>query len=149
MSTLGGEALVHQSIATAGVDNTTDQIAAQINALLALSATGGTLTADGTEQTLYIDNEPLGCWNPIVMFVDLDNMILGDTIVLRAYYRLLDGGTLKLWDSQTFTGIDGSLANSAKIMNISFEPNRHGLQVTLEQTGGTNRDYDWELFSEV
>jgi hypothetical protein len=83
------------------------------------------------------------------MFVDLDNMLAGDTIVLRVYYRLSDGGALQLWDAQTFAGIDGALSNSAKITDISFEPNRHGFQVTLEQTAGTNRAYDWEFFAEL
>lgn len=142
-------ALTDQSIASGGVDETADQIQVGVNAELTLSSTGGTLTANGAEQTLYIDNEPLGCWHPKTLFVDLDNMILGDIIVIRAYFRIADGGGFQLWDYQSFSGIDGSLANGAKVLDISFEPNRHGFQVTLEQTAGTNRDYAWELFAEI
>jgi hypothetical protein len=142
-------ALTDQSIATGAVDDTLEEIQAQTNALLALSSTGGSLTADGTEQTLIIVNEPLGCWWPNVLFIDLDNMILGDTIIIRIYYRLSDAGTLKLWDSQTFTGADGSLVNLAKILDITFMPNRHGFQVSLQQTAGTNRVYPWEFIAEV
>lgn len=138
-----------QQIASGGMDTTLDQIQAQTNALLTLSSTGGSLTADGTEQTLVIVNEPLGCWWPNVLYIDLDNMILGDTILIRVYYRLSDAGTLKLWDSQAFTGLDGSLVNLAKILDITFMPNRHGFQVTLEQTAGTNRVYPWSFIAEV
>jgi hypothetical protein len=146
---LGGRSLTDQSIASGAVDTTTEQIAAQTGAMLTLSATGGTLTADGTEQTLVIVNEPLGCWIPRTLFVDLDNMVGVDSITLRVYCRLSDGGGLQLWDSQVFTGPDGGLVNLAKILDIEFHPNRHGLQVTLEQTAGTNRAYNWEFFAEV
>jgi hypothetical protein len=138
-----------QAVAPASVADTVDQIQTQTNALLALSATGGTATATGQEQTLYIDDEPLGCWHPIALFVDLDNMLLGDTIILRAYYRLRDGGALQLWDAQSFSGADGSLANGAKIVDVALKPNRHGFRLTLEQSAGTMRDYDWELLAEI
>jgi len=118
-------------------------------AQLTLSSTGGTLTADGTEQTIYIENEPLGCWAPRIMLVDLDNMAAGDTIVLRVYYRISDGGDLQLLDAQSFTGIDGSLANGAKLVDIHLNENRHGFKMTLEQTAGTNRAFAWELSVEV
>ena len=143
------QGLSRQSIAPASIGDTVDQIQAKIDAMLVLSSTGGTLTADGTEQTLVIVNEPLGLFSPHVLFVDLDNMIAGDTIIIRIYYRLSDGGTLKLWDSQTFTGVDGGLVNLAKIVDIGLHPNRHGFQVTLQQTAGTNRAYIWEFICEV
>lgn len=138
-----------QSIASGGVDDTVDQIQTQTNALLVLSSTGGTATATGQEQTLYIDNEPLGCWEPLVLWVDLDNMQGGDTAVIRAYHRLNDGGGLQLWSYNSYTGADGGLANGMKVVKIELGPNRHGLQITLDQTAGVNRDYDWELFARI
>ena len=125
------------------------EIQAGVNAILALSSTGGTATATGQEQTLFIDDEPLGCWRPLTLLVDLDNMAGGDTTVIRVYYRLNDGGTLKLQSYNSYTGADGGLANGLKIVAIDLHPNRHGFQVTLDQTAGTNRDYDWELFAEA
>ena len=138
-----------QSVASGGVDETVDQIQGQTNALLVLSATGGTATAVGQEQTLYIDDEPLGCWEPLTLFVDLDDMQAGDTTVIRVYHRMNDGGGLQLWSYNTYTGADGGFANGEKIAVIDLKPNRHGFQVTLDQTAGTNRDYDWELFARV
>jgi len=141
--------LTNQSVASGGVDAAADQILAQTSAMLALSATGGTLTADGTEQTLVIASEPLGSFKPLVLWVDLDNMAGVDSITMRVYYRLRDGGGLQLWDSQIFTGPDGGLVNNAKLLDVELHPNRHGFQVTLQQTAGVNRDYDWEFIAEV
>lgn len=116
---------------------------------LVLSATGGTLTADGSEQTLYIDNEPLGCQDSRVLFVDLDNMLAGDVTVLRVYYRIADAGGLQLCDYEDFSGIDGGLTHGCKLTTVECRPNRHGIQVTLEQTAGTNRTYAWEFLGEL
>lgn len=138
-----------QSVASGAVDARVDEIEAQTSAMLALSSTGGTLTADGTEQVLYIDNEPLGCWEPLTLWIDLDNMAAGDTTVIRAYHRARDGGTMKQWSYTSYAGADGGLANNSVIAKVDLGPNRHGFQVTLEQTAGVNRDYDWELFSRI
>lgn len=126
-----------------------EAIQAITNALLALSATGGTLTADGSEQTLFIDNEPLGCTMGRRLYIDLDAMAGGDTTVIRVYYRLSDGGGLQLLDYNSYTGADGGLANSIKLIAIDLGPYRHGIQVTLEQTAGVNRAYPFEFFAEV
>ena len=141
--------LTNQSVASGGVDAAADQILAQTSAMPVLSALGGTVTADGTEQTLVIVSEPLGCFRPLVLWVDLDNMAGVDSITVRVYYRLRDAGGLQLWDSQVFTGPDGGLVNNAKLLDIELHPNRHGFQVTLQQTAGVNRDYDWEFITEV
>lgn len=141
--------LTNQSIASGGVDDAVDQIQAQANAILALSSTGLIITADGTEQTIYIDNEPLGCFYGRIIYVDLDNMAGGDTTVFRVYYRIQDGGALLLQDYQSYTGADGGLANGKVLIAIDLGPNRHGVQVTLQQTAGVNRDYTCEAFVEV
>ena len=82
------------------------------------------------------------------MYVDLDNMAGGDTTVLRVYYRITDGGGLQLLDYQSYTGADGGLANSIKMISIDLGPARFGTQITLEQTAGVNRTYRWEYFEE-
>ena len=142
--------LTDQSLASAGVEDTADQIHELVAAEFTLQETGGTLTATGAEQTLYINNNPLGVFRPVALFVDLDEMIQGDTTVLRVYYRLGAGGTLKLEDYQSYTGVDGGLANSIKLVAIDLYPNRFGVQITLEQTATANGydDYIWEIFTE-
>jgi hypothetical protein len=140
--------LTNLSLAPASVADTADQIHELVAAELTLQETGGTLTADGTEQTLYINNNPLGCFHPRTLFVDLDNMQAGSTTVIRVYYRLNAGGGLQLWDYHTYTGADGGLASNRKLISADLLPTRFGVQVTLEQTAGTYRNYDWEMFTE-
>jgi hypothetical protein len=116
-----------------------------VNAMLTLTETGGTLTADGTEQNLYINNLPAGEFDPRVVFVDLDNMAAGDTTVFRVYYRLNAGGGLQLYDYIQYNGADGGLPNGRKLISIALLPNRFGVQVTLQQTAGVNKAYDWDV----
>lgn len=120
-----------------------------VDAFLALSATGGTLTADGTEQTLFISDEPLGSAMGRRLYIDLDAMAGGDTTVIRVYYRLSDGGALQLLDYNSYTGADGGLSNGIKLIAVDLGPYRHGVRVTLEQTAGVNRAYPFEFFAEV
>jgi hypothetical protein len=115
-----------------------------VNALLLDAETGGTLTADGTEQTLYINNAPAAIFEPLIVNVDCTNMQAGDVIVLRAYYRITAGGNLRLKDEVTLNG-----AQDPALRNIVLEPNRYGVQATLEQTAGTNRNYDWEVITRI
>ena len=117
--------------------------------MLFLSSTGGTLTADGTEQTLYYDNEPLGVAHPISLIIDLDAMDEGDTIEIKIYHRLSDAGNLKQLNYVAYTGADGGLSNGNEAALIELYPNRHGYRITLNQTAGTNRDYPWEIFMEA
>ena len=126
-----------------------EQLHQQASAALFLSETGGTLTADGTEQDLLRVTEPLGCWKPLVLMVDLDNMAGGDTTVVRVYYRLRDGGGLQLQSYNSYVGADGGLANNLKVVAIALHPDRHGFLATLEQSAGVNRDYDWKISAEV
>ena len=138
--------LTDHSIISGAAGEQVDQIHSLVSASLTIQATGGTLTADGSEQNIYYDNEPLGVMSPIALLIDLDNMQGGDTIEIKVYHRLSEAGTLKLFAFYTWTGADGGLDNSEKIDQIDLYPNRHGFRITLDQTGGTNRDYPWELF---
>jgi len=135
-----------ENIIPASLESTVDQILADANGALTTQATGGSLTADGSEQNLYYDNEPLGVFCPIALILDMDNMEAGDTIVCKVYHRLSDAGGLKLKKYKTWTGADGGLTDGEKLDTVEMYPSRHGFRVTLEQTGGVNRIYPWELF---
>jgi hypothetical protein len=115
-----------------------------VNALLLDAETGGTLTADGTEQTVYINNIPAGIFEPLIVNIDCTNMAAGDVTILRTYYRINAGGNLIKKDEVTLNG-----AQDPELKNIILEPNRYGVQVTLEQTAGVNRDYDWEVITRI
>ena len=141
--------LTDQSIATGAVDEGVDQIHELAAAGFTLQETGGTITSSAAEQTLYINNNPLGCFRPRRLFVDLDNMAAGgDSIAVRVYYRLNAGGGLQLLTYQAWTGADGGLANSAKLATLELYENRFGVRVTLQRIGGSDYDFDWEVFTE-
>ncbi len=143
------KSMTDQSIATGAVDDRADQIFSLVDGELVLQETGGLLTADGSEQTLFITDDPLGIFRPVILYVDLDNMAGGETTELRVYYRIVDGGALQLLDFAQYVGADGGLANSIKLVTIALGPTRFGIQVTLEQTAGTLRTYRWAIFEEA
>ena len=108
-----------------------------------LSETGGTLTSSAAEQNVIIVDAPSGIFEPKCVKIDLTNMIAGDTVVIKLYYRIKSGGSYILEDSDTFND-DVSPA----LINIDLTPNRYGFNVTLQQTAGTNRNYDYEYIYE-
>ena len=118
------------------------------NAILVLTETGGTLTADGTEQTVCLIDTPLRAFKPLKVKIDCTDMTWGDTTIIRWYERIDDGGNLRLKDEEHLDGPQNVWPLSV-MKNIELEPNRFGFQISLEQTAGTNRDYMWELLTDV
>ena len=96
----------------------------------------GTKTADGTEQTLYTTSSG----GHYTASVDLTNMASGDTTEIRIYKKVLTGSTLTQIDIYTFT--DGQTND---VFFIPFVSCPFGYKVTLKQTAGTNRNYDWSV----
>jgi hypothetical protein len=141
--------LTDQSVAPASVAEAADQIHELVTAELTLQEAGETITSTAAEQTVYINDHPLGCFNPRRFFIDLDNMAgAGDSIAVRVYYRLNSGGGLQLLTYQAWTGVDGGLANSAKLATIELYENRFGVRITLQRIGGVDRDFEWSVFTE-
>lgn len=121
------------------VETLQDIILDQVAAVLTLTETGATLTTDGTEQNIYINNAPAGVYDPKMIIIDFTNQTGTETVVVREYYRIKSGGGLVKIDEVTFTGVQSPL-----LKMITLEPNRFGTKVTIEKTAGTNRDYDVE-----
>ena len=138
--------ITDSSIATGSTSERADQIHAQTSAELTIQTTGGTLTTDGTEQTLYYDNEPLGVWCPVVLILDLDNMTGKEDIEIKVYHRMSDAGALKLFQYVEWSGADGGLDDNMVIDEVALYPNRHGYHITLELTTGDNKEIPWELY---
>ena len=136
---VGDEVLIlHESIVSDSA--TIDNIFAIVNALLTLTETGGTITTDGTEQNIYINDAPAGIFDPKLIQIDFTNQTVTETVVIREYYRIKSGGGLIKKDERQFAGVQDPL-----LKNVTLEPNRFGVQVTIEKTVGTNRDYDFEV----
>ncbi len=114
-------------------------IANWVLSFLILTETGATVTTDGTEQTLYVNNSPTGVFSPKIVQIDFTNQTAAETVVIKEYYRIKSGGALVLIDEVTFVGVQDPL-----LKNIKLEENRFGVQVTIEKTAGVNKDYDYE-----
>ena len=96
----------------------------------------GTTLADGTVQTLTdtVDNKYF------TFKIDLTNMATGDTTVLKIYDMVLNGGALALWFTKTFVNAQTNPIFFLAPLWITEE-----IKITLQQTAGTNRNYDWCL----
>ena len=124
-------------------DDVTD-IKATTDGLPVLSETGGTVTTDGTEQNVYINNTPLGIFRPVCVKIDFTNHTAGETVIVREYYRIKVAGNIILQDAVTYTGVPAN-----PLISIDLDPNRFGIKITIEKTAGANRAYDWEAFYEI
>ena len=145
---LGSIGLTSQSVAPASVVNDIDEIRDLVGAELTLQEANGTIVSAAGEQTVYINNAPLGSFDCRCFIVDLDAMLGGDTMVFRVYYRIGPGGGLQLQDYQSYTGADGGLANSKKLVAIDLYPTRFGVRVSVQRTGGADRSLPWEVLVE-
>ena len=97
----------------------------------------GTLQADGTEQTVFSSTET----GEFSGYVDLSNMVTDDEVTLRCYIRIKSGGEYRKWDEEDYVDAQAKPA-------LHFTPlqSSYGYKVTLEQTAGTYREFDWVFF---
>lgn len=105
-----------------------------------LEEANGTLVADGTEQTV---KEILATVNKLHAFIDFTAMQAGDTVVARQYMKIKAAGAFIKYAEETYTGVQ-----SLPMLYIQTKPAKDGIRVTLQQTAGTNRSYDWQTFQE-
>jgi len=96
-----------------------------------------TLTADGTEQTI-IESTSIG---EIEGWIDLANMASGDTVIIRMYVKTKSGGTYRQYDSTTYSNAQTNPATH--LIKLSA---KYGFKVTLQQTAGSYRTFDYNFF---
>jgi len=116
-------------------------INALIAALLFTMETGGTVTTDGTEQDVYINDAPIGVYEPLELAIDFTAQTAAETVIVRTYRRLRAGGNYILFDEKPFIAIQSPEGKS-----INLPPNRFGIWVTMQRIAGGAQDYDWEVF---
>jgi len=100
----------------------------------------GTLTANGTEQT--VAESTALC--TIEGHIDLSNMQVGDSITIREYIKHKSGGTYRLYDSAEYSDVQ-----TKPCLHVSKLPSKYGAKITLQQTSGTYRAFDYDFFREV
>lgn len=97
----------------------------------------GTITADGTEQTLAT----VASNRSLLLVVDPTDMFSGDRIVVRAKRKVLSSSSLMEFQSREISGAQSGLV----VMDPITSP--HEAVFTLEQTGGTFRDFEYSVES--
>jgi len=100
------------------------------------SADNGTQTATGSENTLATETDP----GVYVLVVDTNAMTNGDIVTLRIKTKDKSGGTSRLAYQATYAHVQTELHKYSIPIPVDTE-----IVCTLEQTDGTNRDYDWNL----
>ena len=132
-------------IALAAVQVDINAIRVITDALAILTETGGTLTTDGNEQTVYINDAPSGVFIPTCVKIDMTAQTVTETVVIKEYYRHKSGGAYILADeSLPYVG-----AINPPEIKVDLDPNRYGIKVTLQRTAGDARAHDFGVFYKV
>jgi len=100
---------------------------------------GGNLLADGTEQTL-LEFEGIA---KIVGYVDLSFLELGDTIIIRQYMKIVEGGSYKKYAEQTLSG-----SQPEPLLYITPKETDVAILVTLQQTAGEFKKFPHNFMEE-
>ena len=100
----------------------------------------GTLMADGTEQTL-LEFMDVG---RVMGYVSLQNMQVGDTIIIRQYMKVVAGGSYQLYAEELYSG-----AQTHPILYIKPKETDFAIKITLEQGGIPFRTYPYNFMKEL
>lgn len=103
------------------------------------SIKSGNLTANGTEQTL-LEFEGIG---KIVGYVDLSALQLGDTIIIRQYMKIVDGGSYKKYAEQPVVGVQPE-----SLLYITPKETDVAILITLQQTTGVFKRFPHNFMKE-
>jgi hypothetical protein len=93
----------------------------------------GTLIADGSEQVVV---EASGSVR-VSGYISLANMEEDDTVIIRQYMKLLNG-EYERYASETYTGVQEN-----PVIYITPKELASAIKVTLQQTGGTYKTFDY------
>jgi len=101
--------------------------------------TESTLTADGTEQTVW---DVTTGTKFLMGQIDLQLMQSGDTVVIKRYLKVRTSSTLTIewYDTYADAQTNQNVINFPPLSPVSE------YKVTLQQTTGTNRNYDYKLW---
>jgi hypothetical protein len=100
--------------------------------------TSGTVTTDGTEQTLTTQTTPA----VYVFSFSALNMVNGDAVEVRIYTKMLSGDAYEQMYCVTYVhgqSDEGKLSEPVPV-DIDYK-------VTIKRVAGTDRAYKWKLLS--
>lgn len=101
---------------------------------MTIAFTDGTITTNASEQTIV----DLTANEHFAMLLFLHNMQSGDTFVVKVYVKDQNAGTLRQYDSQTFTN-----AQTSPAVFIPFLTTKE-YKVTIQRTAGSDRAVTWQ-----
>lgn len=107
---------------------------------MALTVTNtGTLTADGSEQTIGVERTD---GKTYVAQVDLANLAAADTVEIRVKVKVTSGGSARTVYKAVFANTQPYPAVQTPPIPAPFS-----VTFTLKQTTGTNRGFDYALIA--
>jgi len=113
----------------------------------AILASGTQTATINTEHTLRDETGSEG--KVLDAIIDLGNMVSGDTTEIRVYVKTLTGGTLRRAYYQKFVGSqDDEAAIKSPIVYVPAITATTEWKLTLKQTVGTGRNYDWKVITD-
>ena len=99
----------------------------------------GVTTMNGSEQVMVVSEN--GVQHYLEGFIDLSNVVLGDTVVIRQYVKIRGNGDyIKRYEQEYSGPFDKPLATFDTRMA------KYGIKVTLQQTAGVYRTIPWQFF---
>ena len=96
---------------------------------------------DGSSQIIH--EQPGGATSQLAGYIDLSNLIHGDTVVIRFLVRLIVGGLWGACYEETYSGVQ-----SLPIIHVAKRPENHGIKVIIQQTTGIPKSITYEFFEE-
>ena len=103
------------------------------------SVDSGSLAMNGSEDIVFSDSSENFVYHGAKIY--LDPMQSSDTITIKVYDWDKVAGSYKIYTIKTLTGVQNSPA-----WNLPMTP-MHRCKVTIQQTAGTNRTFNWERLS--
>lgn len=103
-----------------------------------------TLTTSGTQTATITTEHTLTTQTGnkfYTAYIDLTNMASGDTVEIRASVIVKAAGSHILYYLATYSG-----AQTNPLVYIPALPSDISYKITLKQTAGTGRTYDWRLY---
>jgi hypothetical protein len=95
----------------------------------------GTILTDGSEQPIV---EYVGSITTISGYIDLSNMDLGDTIIIRAYTKIRPDGDYVLYKPETFND-----KQTEPALYVMPRLSGYAFKVTIQQTEGIFKNFDY------
>jgi len=76
-------------------------------------------------------------------YIDLSNMEGGDTVVVRQYLRIRKHGEYKKYAEETYVGVQEN-----PIIYVTTKILVYGVEITIQQTTGTFKSFDYTFTRE-